>query len=630
MVTARTILQALLLSYLLTSVAAYSDVRDPLDPFDQPPALSQEDSSDNNKTAEELVQEAELLLDDERPLDARTKLLKALEKNPKYYQAHLILAGYYIRYVGHYKLALKYIKQAQALFEEINGQPPYEDSLVRAHHAHILYLLSQARLNLDNYPGALETLDQYASYGYFQNWYPGTRSWVLMKLGKIDEAIKVARIGVLTGAEPGRTLNMLGILLSMTDQRQESLRVFDQAIHYELSLGNLGQPATPLNNSGEVYKEIFDEPRAETAWHQAIAMPDGCEHVLPSLNLALLQIDQFELSIAKKAMDDFESCVAQFPLRNGEEHRALVHLARGRIDLHSGLIDRAIDHLEGAIDRRQWFGKIGTSEDDLHSAAMISLAQALIAKNNLENLRAHEGLLDWAEAIPERLERSLRSAWLMRRARQVLTEDLSNFEDIYVRHTDSMIEYPTLGQVIAGMPYTTAQERIELEEKSDNRDEAKPYYLAYQAESNLESWGGEQAGLQEIEQALKLARPEHDQLLIAHLLTLKLGLEDRFSPTYVSIAKRILALNRPTLRNAGFPIPVQLSSGAEAISGELSGTVFEPNNGGNVVANIDYSNSGTEHQISISGPEFTFKASGKTIAETINRLSDMVFSEELP
>src|SRR5690606_8601721 len=148
--------------------------------------------------------------------------------------------------------------------------------------------LSQARLNLDDYEGAKEVLDEFSSYSYFAPWYPGSRSWVLMKLGDLEEAIRISKVGIMAGAEPGRTLNMLGILLSMTGERQGSLDVFKQAIRYELSLGQLGQPATPLNNSGEVYKEIFEEEEAERSWLRATSLPDGCEHVLRSLNLALM------------------------------------------------------------------------------------------------------------------------------------------------------------------------------------------------------------------------------------------------------------------------------------------------------------------------------------------------------
>jgi tetratricopeptide (TPR) repeat protein len=234
-------------------------VDDPFDPFDIFGFDELATTDDKNKTADELVREASLLLATDRPLDARTKLLKAIKRDPNQYKAYYLLSGYYLVHVGHYRLALKYIRRAQELFEKENGPPPYTSHLLQLEHGNLLYYLSQCRLNLDNYRGSLDALDEYHKYGYRAEWYPGARSWVLMKLGRVQEAIKVAREGLLSGAEGGRTLNMLGILLSMNDQPQESLEVFRQAIAYEFSQGTDGQPATPLNNAGEVYKELFDD-----------------------------------------------------------------------------------------------------------------------------------------------------------------------------------------------------------------------------------------------------------------------------------------------------------------------------------------------------------------------------------
>jgi hypothetical protein len=48
---------------------------------------------DDGKTADQLIDEANFLLADERLLDARTKLLRALQKEPKNYNAHFIVGG---------------------------------------------------------------------------------------------------------------------------------------------------------------------------------------------------------------------------------------------------------------------------------------------------------------------------------------------------------------------------------------------------------------------------------------------------------------------------------------------------------------------------------------------------------
>jgi tetratricopeptide (TPR) repeat protein len=175
-------------------------ILDPFDPFDiwgaEELTGSQDDS---NKSADDLLREGTLLLETEHLLDARTKLLKALKKAPDDYRIHLMLSSYYLVHVGHYRLAMKYIKRAEELFEKKLGPPPYSRRDLQYQHGNILYYLSQIRLNLDNYQGALEALDRYSALGYYSEWYPGSRAWILMKLGKIKEAIGVARLGLLSG-----------------------------------------------------------------------------------------------------------------------------------------------------------------------------------------------------------------------------------------------------------------------------------------------------------------------------------------------------------------------------------------------------------------------------------------------
>ena len=614
-----------------TPDGATPEISDPLDPFDFSFPLSDGLSSSDNdkdKSATDLIQDATILLSDERLLDARTKLLKAIQKDPKEYRAYSMLAGYYMVHVGHFRLALKYIKQAIEIFIEKNGKPPYSTPLLQFEHSNLLYYLSQIRLNLDNYQGALDTLDEYNSYGYYDSWYPGSRSWMLMKLGRIEEAIRVARMGLLADAEPGRTLNMLGILLSMTGESDEAIQVFRQAISLELSLGDQGQAATPLNNVGEVYKEKYEEDKAESAWLRATSLPDGCEHVLPSLNLTLLYIDQLRLEDAKKAMDRFEQCVAQFPLRNNEEHVALVHLARGRIALHSGDVDDAISHFEAALQGVQWFGKIGTNEDDMKAAGMISLAQALRAKNNLLKLHVFSSWSDWIESKKARSINQLRAWWLLRRCRQQMIEDQNNLEDIQIRNTDSLIEYPTLGDLLVGIPKSAFLLRLDNERKIDSRGPSANYYNAYEGQRLLDWWDGAK-GVKLLESVLNTAREKYDALLYVQTSIQLIEYLGADSEEGQRLILKIFEMNRPTLRNFGLKLPVNLSQLSSELKGYLLEGPFSDGGNGSPCA-INSENAGKQLRIKCSTgslPEATAK--GETPEELVNELADTVFKVQL-
>lgn len=600
---------------------------DPFDPFDK----GDLGNSQDDKSAEELIQEGASLLTLDRPLDARTKLLQALKKDPKQYRAYYLLAGYYMVNVAHYRLALRYIDKAFELFQEQKGRPPYFETMTRLEHGQMLYYLSQIKLNLDDYRGSLDTLDEYTKYGYFDVWYPSSRAWTLMKLGKIEEAIRVARMGTIVGGDDGRILNMLGILLSMHDERDESLEVFRKAIATELSLGTEGNPATPLNNSGEVFKEIYQEDKAESSWLRALSLPDGCEHVLPTLNLTLLYIEQLRFEAANRILDDFEGCVKQYSLKNDEEHKGLVLMARGRIALHTGRIRKAIEQLERALDSIQWFGKIGTSQEDLKAALLLSLSQAYDRFSKMIPLERPASWSQWANSKADIATAQFKSWWYMRRAKEMLLEDLEDFEDLSIRNTDSMLEYPTLGELVATLPKGYAKAKLADEKTRDSRSLSRHFYDAYSAESSL-GWWTRSSGLMQVDSILKILRPKYDDLLRVHLLLLKLKYLPIDSQEYRAISYEVFKLSPSHLRNSGFKLPVAivLQSSDRSLANEL--------NKGPFVSSADF-----DCRITTSGDsdvgytaKFECKSDSsktreigdKDPAQVVNRLSDMVFSEE--
>jgi tetratricopeptide (TPR) repeat protein len=432
---------------------------------------------------EQLMDEAQELLLSKRPIDARAKLQKALLLNPNDYRPYMLLGQYYLFDVGHFTLAYRYIRSAEDHFMKAYGRGgDLVDPSQTRQHATLLYLRAEAELNLDKYEDSLKTLDRFGAL-YSTDWYPGTRAWVLMKLKRLDEAIMVAQAGLLQQADPRRTYNILGILLSVKGQRELSLKAFQQAIAAEVSLGSMGQVATPLNNAGEVYRELFRDELAEASWLRSTRLPDGCDHILPSLNLSILYIDETRFFQADRVLSDFQACYAQQAEREDTEHRALLALARGKIALRTGHVDDALSSLTSAMERQQWFGKIGTNEDDVRFASVIALSQALAAKAATLKDKVHDST---AEALKDELEIPLlnvRSWWLNRQARNQGEKEMADFEDLYIRNTDTMLEYPTLGSLFRGYPVASFRKRISRMEQEDSRKGAQPYYHLYLAEN---------------------------------------------------------------------------------------------------------------------------------------------------
>lgn len=625
-------LAALLLVSSVTPLHAQPLLPDLSDPW----GASLEDpltpTTPTNKSAEELTNEAEELLEGEHLLEARATLMNALRKDPSYYPAYLNLGFYYMAHVAHFRLAMKYIKAGERLFLEQNGPPPYSSRSTEARHAQILYLLSQARLNLDDYSGALAILDDIKARGYITQSYASSRAWVLMKLGRIEEAIKEAKVGLLMRAEPTRTLNMLGILLSMNGEPESALEALKRAAKIEQSLGKQGQPATPTNNMGEVYKEMFEDDKAEASWIKTKSFHDGCEHVLPSLNLALLYLDQLRLVEAQGAIDSFLSCVAQYTLRSDEEHRALVNLAEGRFNLHAGNPGEALKKLENAYENIQWFGKIGTNQDDLEVGITITKAQAWEALANRLSFQLAPSIRESITNHATRIRGRIISWWLYRKAGRVLAERLRNIEDLTIRNTDSLIEYSTFGSVLSRLPTTPFERRLGEELARDHRPIAQVYYAAYRGE-NLIRHGKTQEGFAALQTALQGCRPRYDDGLRLRILLLLASLRRPTSAEYLELTEQIFALWPPALRNAGLPLPVTVTGGDRALEQALEGagfvsvaekqtpfTIIVPGGSPREITLQFAPSSGTPKQVS---------AKGDDLRELANQLGEAVFSVAL-
>jgi tetratricopeptide (TPR) repeat protein len=521
------------------------------------------------QTVESLVNEAQILFLERRPLDARVKLQEALKLDPNDYRPHFYLGVYYLSEVGHFQLADKYLTQSEELFRKVHGSDL--DGTIQQEawkqNAKIIQFRSEARLNLDDYKGALRLVERFERT-YWDSWVPGSKAWILMKLRRVDEAIEAAQSGLLRGADSTRTYNILGILYSLKGNRNLALKSFAQAIRAELALGSMGQAATPLNNSGEVYRELFQEDLAEGSWIRALSLADGCDHILPSLNLAILYIDELKLFQAERALKDFEACFAQKSIKTDTEHRALLALARGKILLHQGEITKALPLLEQAADREQFYGKIGTTAEDIRVAAAQALSLAYEAAREYERDRPLKSIAEWARARGAIISLGLKSSWQARKGRKVAISKLEDFEDLFIRNTDSMLEYPSLGQLFRGAPRGWTLARIRREMENDSRPEAAAFYELYQLEREVESerlFGVSKATVKRLTQLLSKIR-ERDRLLRARALSLLiLSLESAFSLSseeeiyYRSLREQLFELLPAQLRQIGSSLPVSVT-----------------------------------------------------------------------
>jgi hypothetical protein len=226
------------------------------------------------------------------------------------------------------------------------------------------------------------------------------------------------------------------------------------------------------------------------------------------------------------------------------------------------------------MDGTQWFGKIGTNQNDLVVATTISLGQALARENNALKFHIPATWSEWLDIKRERAANAVESWWLMRRARQLLTEELNDVEDLSIRNTDSLLEYPTLGEVLRGLSSSALSARLDDETRKDSRVPAKLFYQAYLAESRLSGWSTSEA-ITNLDAVIERARPRYDDLLKTHATLLRMRALDPSSSRYRELAYRVFYTSPAELRNYGHRLPVRIQTSAKLRDLILSGPFIE-------------------------------------------------------
>jgi hypothetical protein len=299
--------------------------------------------------------------------------------------------------------------------------------------------------------------------------------------------------------------------------------------------------------------------------------------------------------------------------------------------LHAGDVEGAIRNFEACTDGIQWFGKIGTNENDLRVGATISLAQALLRRSNHLRLRRPESWLEWLEMKRSISLSDLRAWWLMRRSRQTLIEELKDLEDLSIRNTDSLIEYPTFGEVLKGLPQDLFLARLNRMKEKDSRGPAHIFYDSYRAEALVDSWWTRSEGLELLGRTIRGTRQNFDNLLFVHLTLLKLRYLDPQSEEYRRSAMQVFNLLPPALRNYGLRLPVQIASElpSEIISELQLGPFLRSDSAS---CRIESASGKARYSVQFhcgSNSTTAKTAQGDTPAVLTNHLSDLVFTIQL-
>ena len=213
----------------------------------------------------------------------------------------------------------------------------------------------------------------------------------------------------------------------------------------------------------------------------------------------------------------------------------------------------------------------------------------------------------------------------------MLAENLNDLEDLYVRSTDSLIEYPTLGRVLSDFPTYLLERKLEIEKKRDDRQPSLAFYKLYLAE-NLLHHSRKSEGMKLLNDALSTLRPKFDDLLLLHGLMLTLKNIKVDSDEYASIAERAFSLSRASLRNYGLRLPVSSNTKDSKVLAVLEESPFLVKNDSKRLFSIEVEYVNNEYTLMFVSPEGSggnVKVKGAVLEDIVNKLSDSVFSEDL-
>lgn len=560
--------------------------------------------------AEHYVMQAKSKLASQEYFEAKKLLQQAIEADDENIEALYLLSGYYLDISSRYRKALQYAERAIKVFKSRYGEPPHS-YLVKDFYRSLLQLLHQCRLSLDDYDGALEVLNEIENG---PPWLDSSKAWVLMKQGRVEESLEFAEAGYrqarLYGSNVGHALNILGILQSMNNRKDEAVKTFQEAIKYEKSLGLAGQPGTPLNNIGEVYREIFDDDRALESFAASKRGKDGCDHVLSSLNLSILKIEHLDFVGAEKSLDSFLQCFKQFTLKSDEEHRALVELMRARIFYHRNDLPSALEMVNASLDHIQWFGKIGTDAFDLLAGALLTKVQIL---DGLIVAKEYDLGTSWWQKNPfSSFYLRVQGWWLIEHLKEILIRKLNDFEDLEVRNTDSIIEYGTLGEYTRYLPSGVLKRQVSSLDNYRFKT-AKDHYQNYLAWSLFEE--GKSREALEVVDAILPGLRQNDKLLKLNTLWLKWLIFEEIGTDNRKLAIEIFRMNPAMVAVKGIKLPVESAL-------PLDGTPFAK--GG--TCKLDGQDAGDTYQLTFSciGSEIVVK--GRGYEESMVKLVKKVFT----
>jgi len=229
-----------------------------------------------------------LLITQGKPLEAREAAREWARTHPGSWFAHEILGYVYLNVDADLPKALHHLQRARELLEaRYAGWAPGSPA---GYYGATLNLITSAQRQMGRPRDALATLRKLDAT--FVGQHPGETAWLLMKLGRMDEARAKAREAIATGEEEAMSwgYNALAAIESESDRPEAAFEA--NRLGLELELRRARPDCALLRNSGLRYLELGDLEGAERHFLLATRHFSPTTQSEPWKDLALLYLEE--------------------------------------------------------------------------------------------------------------------------------------------------------------------------------------------------------------------------------------------------------------------------------------------------------------------------------------------------
>lgn len=502
-------------------------------------------------------------------IKAREAAQALLERHPDSYLGHFVL-GYAYHYAeANFPWALYHLDDALRLFEARYGGRPGPEGPWRW-HARLLLELAAIHGELEHYE---QRLAYYARYNeLYDPDIVADQAWPLLKLGRYDEARRVAAAAVRSG-DPRAVFVGLNALCAVEFESGNELDGYEacrRALEHSRSSGR-EMDTVDYTNFAEAARSVFKLDEAERALLEGTRAPYA-GYGNPWLDLAELYIRGARFAEALDALKELPRYRLRREPHMRESDRNESRRALASFYLVVGRPEEALRITDAALvmpDRRSHASR-DPAQDEAIVALLDRRARLTVAELEREKTSAL-GLMDRLGARGRALRLRVQAWTSGRRAARLLADDERLVGFFRIGGAQAAIVQPWLvGELVEVLGAGVVAEAVRRARARDERPGADAYYDAFEAEAVL-VMGDEPRALELAERARGALGPG-EALLRARVDALRAEATRRAEGVPAALAAYEAALQQDpgVFRRLEWAIPVRVSLTGDDVAAEAT------------------------------------------------------------